>query len=349
MDAKLNDEQARVAALSRYQVADTGQEEQFVQITNLVRAALGVPMAAVLLVGAERISYKAAVGLDGSGNPRRDAFCNTTIKGREPLIVTDAVTDQRFAANPYVLGPPFVRAYLGVPLKTPDGYNIGTVCAIDTAPREFTQSQIKLMEHLGELAMEQIELRQIANTDPLTGTLTRRSFMREVEREFSRSTRYERPSALVFVDLDHFKGINDTLGHAAGDVVLKTVAQASQTTLRDSDALGRLGGEEFGVLLPETPTQEALQCAERLRQTIEKLDVVVDGGAALRITASFGVASLTDELATPAMWFAAADIALYQAKRSGRNRVVSADLGILPGAVPKPAMTDRAEARSLFH
>ena len=117
MDDKLHDEHARVAALHRYQIADTGEEEQFSQITNVVRTALGVPMAAVLLVGAERISYKAASGLDGSGSPRRDSFCNLTIKGRGHLLVSDAASDVRFASNPYVVGAPFVRAYLGVPLR----------------------------------------------------------------------------------------------------------------------------------------------------------------------------------------------------------------------------------------
>ena len=349
MDEKLQDEEARLAALHRYQIADTGEEEQFTQITNVVRSALGVPMAAVLLIGAERISYKAASGLDGSGNPRRDAFCDMTIKGREPLIVTDTALDDRFVTNPYVRGAPFVRAYLGVPLKTPDGYNIGTICAIDTAPRPFTEAQVKLMEHLSELAMEQIELRQVANTDPLTGALTRRGFQRDVEREFLRSSRYQRPAALMFLDLDHFKQVNDAFGHPAGDKVLQAVAHACEVTLRQSDAFGRLGGEEFGMLLPETSAEDAMQCAERVRQAIEEIEVPIDLGAKIRITASLGVSSLTTELATPAMWFSAADIALYQAKRSGRNRVVSADPGVMAAGAPKAAMTDRATGRALVH
>lgn len=345
MDTKLLDEDARISALARFKIADTGEEGEFVQIGNLIRTALDVPMAAVLLVGEDRISYKAATGLDGSGNPRRDAFCNQTIRGRVPLIVTDATTDERFFDNPYVVGAPFVRAYLGVPLTTQDGYNIGTICAMDNVPRSFTEMNVNLMQHLAGLAMEQIELRQIANTDPLTGALTRRGFQRDVDREFFRSTRYGRNSALVFLDLDHFKLVNDEYGHLAGDKVLQAVCRACGRTLRQSDLFGRLGGEEFGLLLPETSADEAMQCAERVRRVIEALAIPLDGGLTVRVTSSLGVSSLTPELATPAMWFAATDIALYQAKRSGRNRVASADPTVIAAASPAIAMTDRVEQR----
>ena len=200
------------------------------------------------------------------------------------------------------------------------------------------------MEHLSKLAMEQIELRQIANTDPLTGALTRRGFQRDVEQEFSRASRYQRPAALVFLDIDHFKRVNDEFGHPAGDLVLQAVARACENTLRQSDAFGRLGGEEFGLLLPETGAEDAMQCAERVRQAIEALTISIKPGTDVRITSSLGVSSMTPELATPAMWFAAADVALYQAKRGGRNCVVSAD-SFAAVATPPAALTDRVGQR----
>lgn len=325
---KLRDEEGRLAALNRYGILDSGPEDAFDQITSLVRMALGVPMAAITLVDRDRLTFKSASGMSRSDLPRSQSFCTYTIQDRLPLLISDTVKDSRFSGSPLVVDTPHVRSYLGIPLETSDGFNIGSLAAFDVEPRRFTDAQLSLMQSLAKVVVEQMELRLIGKTDELTGALSRRGFMSEVTRDFVRATRYDRPSALIFLDIDRFKAINDQYGRNAGDEVLRACAEACLKTLRRSDVLGRLGGEEFGMLLPETNSQDAMVCAERIRSLIEGLDIPV-GGATVRVTVSCGVAPLTSNLETEAMWSAAADVALYQAKRAGRNRCVSADPGVL--------------------
>jgi diguanylate cyclase (GGDEF)-like protein len=159
----------------------------------------------------------------------------------------------------------------------------------------------------------------IAQADHLTGALTRRGFVEQAEREIARSRRYDRPSSLLMLDVDHFKLVNDTHGHGVGDQVLRKIAEIAGTALRPSDVLGRLGGEEFAILLPETRGDEALVVAERVREAVADHPMLLADGGALRVTASFGIASLTSNVTTVPAWLESADAMLYAAKAGGRN------------------------------
>ena len=340
---KLRDEQGRLAALNRYGILDTPHEEALDQIVGLARTATGAPMAAIALVGPKSLSFKASIGMEDADTSREESFDTVAIAGRQPLIVPDAENDGRFAESPNVLGKPYMRSYAGVPLQTPDGYNIGTLSVMDVARRPFSDTQVMMLEKLGSLVMDQIELRQVARPDPLTGALSRRGFQREVEREFFRCARYGRPASVVILDLDSFKTLNDSHGHGVGDQLLQALGRTSLGTLRLSDAFGRLGGEEFGLLLPETGPDDAIICAERLRAMIEKIEIR-HGGDKVAATASFGVAALTPDLTSAARWMEVAAVALYQAKRAGRNRVVSLDM-VAPLASRATPMAD-AEPRA---
>jgi diguanylate cyclase (GGDEF)-like protein len=322
---KLRDEKGRLAALNRYGVMDTPREEAFDQIVSLAQQAVGAPMVAIALVGPRSLSFKASIGMEDADTSREESFDTVAISSRQALVVPDAENDGRFAESPNVLGKPYMRSYIGVPLQTPDGYNIGTLAAMDVVRRTFTDTQVAMLEKLASLVMDHIELRQIARPDVLTGALSRRSFQREVEREFFRCARYGRPASVVILDIDGFKAINDSHGHEVGDQLLQAVGRTSLGTLRLSDAFGRLGGEEFGLLLPETGPDDAIICAERLRAMIEKIEIRHEGNK-VTATASFGVAALTPDLASAARWTGVAEVALYQAKRAGKNRVVSLDM-----------------------
>ena len=337
-DSKLRDELGRVATLRRFAILDTPPEPAFDQVVNLVRTALGVPMAAVTLIDERRQTFKAAEGIAPDDTELDEAICTQTIKGRRPLIVPDAENDDRFADLPNVMGQPFIRSYLGVPLVSADGYNLGTLCAMDNRPRNFSDAHVALMEKFAGLVMDQIELRQIGKTDEQTGAMTRRGFFREVEREFFRSARYGRPASLVFFDIDNLREVNEAHGRAIGDQVLQAVARASLGKLRQSDAFGRLGGDEFAMLLPETGAAAAVLCAERVRELIEGLTIRGERDS-VKVTASFGTAALTEAMASAAQWFSVADVALYQAKRSGRGVVVSADpeVALSPRRAAQPA------------
>jgi diguanylate cyclase (GGDEF)-like protein len=342
-DDRLKDEEGRLAALRRYEGRDESGREPFQRIVELVQQIIGVPMAAVSLIDADTVWLRASRGLNLEQLPRSGAFCNETIGQSEPFTVADATADGRFSANPIVTGEPRIRSYLGAALTTPDGYNIGALCALDTAPHQFDERQAGIMTRLAEIVVEQLELQQIAKQDSMTGALTRRGFFAEVEREFLRATRYDRPSALVVIDVDHFRTINDRYGHPAGDAVLISIANACMATMRKSDIFGRIGGEEFGLLLPETDAADACDAAERIRRAIEATIIEV-GGASVRATVSLGIAPMPAASEGTATWFAEADIALYEAKSFGRNRVVVGKL-----RRPAPLTTDPAHQKARPH
>jgi diguanylate cyclase (GGDEF)-like protein len=317
-DLQLADEQGRVAALHRYEVLDTAAEEPFDRITKLVRMVLGVPVAAVTLIDSNRQWFKSCAGLDVNETTREESFCTHTIRRREAMNIPDARMDSRFAGSPLVTGEPFIRSYLGVPLTTPDGYNVGALCAIDMRPRDFNAEQTQMLLSFASLVVDELELRRIAQTDHLTGAATRRGFVLEVEKQIARMGRSGRPSALVLLDVDHFKKVNDTYGHPAGDAVLRGLAERLQLSMRAGDTLGRLGGEEFGILLPDADGKAASEWAERARLAVAAEPLVRE--PELRVTISLGVCARA-EIAGPAEWIAAADGALYEAKRTGRDRV----------------------------
>lgn len=166
------------------------------------------------------------------------------------------------------------------------------------------------------------ELKRLAHTDSLTGVSTRRSFLEAGRREFDLARRYHKPLSLLLMDVDHFKTVNDTYGHAAGDLVLMRLADACRVNLRSVDLLGRFGGEEFVCLLPETHGDQALVVAERLRQALAGQVVEADTGD-IRFTVSIGVAEAKGDDASLEEMLRVADAAMYVAKKTGRNRVVA--------------------------
>jgi diguanylate cyclase (GGDEF)-like protein len=168
------------------------------------------------------------------------------------------------------------------------------------------------------------QLQTMVATDPLTGIANRRRLMERGEEEILRIQRFNQPLSVIMIDLDHFKKINDEYGHAVGDQVLKAAAQACVAALRDIDLVARSGGEEFAVLLPQTPLARGLEVAERLRLAMAAVAVPVAAGGKITVTASLGVAEFTPTDASIDQVMARADRALYRAKAEGRNRISGA-------------------------
>lgn len=189
-------------------------------------------------------------------------------------------------------------------------------------PQGEHQGRLWIAKDVTERRRHEQTLERLATTDALTGLANRRAFMARLEEERMRPSMGGRGGMLIMLDLDHFKRVNDTWGHAAGDEVLVHLARLLRgDLLRATDLAGRLGGEEFAVLLPDTTAEEALGVAERLRRALEQSKIHVGDGATLQVTMSLGVAPITgDALAV----LAHADIALYEAKNTGRNKVVLA-------------------------
>lgn len=468
---KPSNELDRLGALRRYGILDTAAEPAFDRITAIVTRVLEVPIALVSLIDAERQWFKSCVGLGGAAETSRDvAFCAHAIHADEVFVIPDAVADERFADNPRVVGAPHIRAYAGAPLRTSDGYRLGTLCAIDRRPRSFTAEQLAMLTDLAHVVISEMEqqrtmrslaraeeqlaervqileailesagegilvadqdgrtivanpmarqisgrgaaddderrlplgpgfaktrgifsedsktvfpveelpltkalrgeatdqvamhirnaafpdgidvqctgrtirgasgeirggvvtinnvtalrraqrrLAELAVTDELTGLPNRRVLRDRLELLATEAARGRRFTVTI-ADIDHFKRVNDTHGHAVGDQVLVAVARALRDSIRRSDLATRSGGEEFCIIQTDVDVRLIEILSERLRAAI----AAITGPVA--VTASLGVchSSLVTE---PDAILEAADAALYRAKRAGRNRVVIAD------------------------
>ena len=220
-----------------------------------------------------------------------------------------------------------------VPLKLEDRV-IGAIVIASPEQDAIPQEEATNVGLLGamaatslEIVWEMEEVSRRARTDPLTGLHNRRHFDDLLGQMIKQTDRFGDPVALIMADVDHFKNVNDTWGHDAGDEVLKSLADTLKGGVRDADICARFGGEEFAIVLPKTTLQGAAELADRLRKQVESKPVVVDGEP-INVTISCGVACYPEGVITKEALFAAADRALYEAKSAGRNCVKS--------AVPKP-------------
>jgi diguanylate cyclase (GGDEF)-like protein len=315
-------EDRRLKALERYDILDTPKEQAFERIASLVQLIFGVDTSLVSMIDGHRQWYKASRGMTPAEVPITETFCRFTMAGGDSMVVNDATLDARFRENPHVTGAKgSIRFYASSPMKTPEGYIIGTLCAIDSRPREFSGKDVLVLEHLAAIAMDALELRQLATTDGLTGCMTRRAFKEEGARMVANARRHRRGLACIAFDVDHFKKINDTYGHAAGDAVLKALSKTVGETLREGDLFGRLGGEEFAVLASDVTASAAAALAERLRVAFRALKFP-GSRPPITISASFGVAGLDHDGDDIESLLGKADEAEIDAKRQGRNRTV---------------------------
>lgn len=445
-----DDEEARLAALAEYHLMDTPPEEDFERLARLAARLFNVPIVLISLLERDRQFFKSHIGIDVCETSREVSFCAHAIMGEDIFFVPDATKDPRFAANPLVIGPPFIRSYVGKPLITPGGEKIGTICLIDTKPRccfgakdrrnlidiaalvmdlmeirrldyirsvsrvrfeniaatspdaiicsnsearitYWNRSAERLFGYMAdealqlspdiivpnswrriyeseldrlrrgermELADRTIELSgkrkdgsefpaeislstwqegnttsvgsivrditerrqneerlfRLASLDALTG-LPNRGVWRE---GFEQAMAEEKALTVLLLDLDGFKEVNDTLGHSAGDSVLKDVANRLQDVCRDAIMVARLGGDEFVALLPGNDERQAQRIADRLVSVISA--PFQFAGQTCHVGASIGVALGPMHGAQPQDLLSAADLALYRAKASGRNR-----------------------------
>ena len=317
-------EATRLATLREYDILDTPSEEAFDRITRLAQSALKVPIVLVSFVDENRQWFKSRLGLEPQETSREVSFCSHAIQQDPPFIIPNALLDDRFADNPLVKGPPHIRFYAGVPLKMKNGANLGTLCAIDTKPCVLTDTELSILSDLAQLVVDELELRQLATTDTLTGALTRRSFEQEMDNELDRSKRYNHSVSLILLDLDQLKGINDSFGHAAGDAVLRKVADVCKAALRTVDVFGRIDGDQFAILLPETGRTGALNVVERLRHEIKTMPTSM-GNSLITASASFGVTVAAETDRTGHGMLRRAGDALRGAQEGGTNKILFKD------------------------
>lgn len=313
------EEEARLRDLESYELLDTESDESFDRIVRLASAAAEAPVALISLVDRERQWFKARLGMETQETPREQAFCAHAILNDEVMVVEDAAADPRFAKNPLVTADGGIRFYAGAPMTTPSGYRVGTLCVIDHIPRKMDRRTRALLKDMAALAVTEMELRKKAGVDGLTGFYTRGMIDELSQRELRRARRMGQPLIAALIDGDKFKFINDTFGHAAGDAVLRALAGACRSAVRASDLLGRYGGEEFLLLMPNASLAQAEPILNRLRTDIAALKIPELKGR--RFTVSIGAAELEPRDLNMAAVLVRADMALYRAKDAGRDRV----------------------------
>ena len=450
-----NNETERIAELRKYGILDTEPEAKFDSMVHLAAFICQTPIAAISLVDEQRQWFKAIVGLDTKETSRDVSFCSHAILQKEPMIVPDASRDERFSDNPLVIGGPGIGFYAGVPLVTPAGIRLGTLCVIDTVARSITHDQLDAVKALADSVMAYLDLRyshkqirkyvedlqlaasifdsaseamlvtdsenriitinpafskitgyslneiigktpkllgskkqskafykqmweelnstgrwsgelwnkrkdgelyaewlsisviynedgtkrmhlaifsdvtekkqaseiiwQQANFDTLTELPNRRMFRDRLDHEIRKSERDNNSLALLLIDLDKFKEVNDTLGHDMGDILLQKAAQRITESVRASDTVARLGGDEFIVLLSElSEISHAEDIALKIIATLAKPFYL--GVEATYISASVGITLYPNDATDIESLMKNADQAMYLSKKQGRNR-----------------------------
>ncbi|WP_307722101.1 sensor domain-containing diguanylate cyclase [Duganella callida] len=237
---------------------DTPPEERFDRVTRMARRLFGVPVALVSLVDENRQWFKSRSGLDDvTETPRNVSFCGHAILGDDIFLIRNALADERFADNPLVTSAPHIRFYAGMPLRSAGGVKLGTLCLLDTKPRDFDADDAAALRDLAAMVEDELEAFQTATTDELTAISNRRGFLQLAEYGLSFCVRHHQPATLAFIDLDGFKPVNDKFGHAEGDFALAKFAEVMRNSFRSTDLCARMGGDEFVVLLTGANEQEA--------------------------------------------------------------------------------------------
>ena len=321
------DESARLAAVRAYEILGTPPELEFDALTRLAAFMFDTSIAVVSVMDEDRLWFKSKIGLDVPELDRKVAFCaHAIMEPRQALVVEDLRLDERFSANPLVAQAPHIRFYAGAPIIDPGGFALGTIAVIDARPRQFSAAQRDALVDLSTLVMtalrnrrSALELSRLARTDHLTRIANRAQFELAVASEIQQAGRLGESFAVLCMDLDGFKEINDEHGHAAGDEVLREVARRLQTQLREGDTVARLGGDEFGIVMRRGTSDEARLLAERIVAAVG-LPVVLPSGAVVAVGMSVGDASFSADADTVDALMARADRTLYVSKRSSSAR-----------------------------
>jgi len=341
-------EQQRLKKLHDLRLLDTPIERRFESIVRLAKILLDVPIVAISLIDKDRQWFKACEGLIVNETPRQISFCGHTILGDDIFEVENALTDERFMDNPLVTGYPNIRYYAGCPIHVDSGETLGTLCVIDKKPRKLNDVQRDALYDLA--AMVESVVASEANSharqrllddlhivnkqsqiDALTQTWNRRGIQQILDELFEVAQDNHGFFGLGILDVDHFKKINDQYGHDAGDLCLKTLAKRMVSTCRESDAVGRWGGEEFIIILNTKSRRDIQLCFDRLQYSLCKDTIKTNDNQSIDFTCTIGATICDPELYSD--WMSClkiADEALYKGKSEGRNQCVYVPSKLVP-------------------
>jgi len=315
-------EKQRLAALYSYDLLDTVAEEAFDRITNIARTALDLPISLITLVDKDRQWFKSKQGTQVAETPRSYSFCSYAIEGNGPMIVEDLRKDQRFAKNPFVDSDPNLRFYCGVPLRTKDNFNLGTLCVLGLKPRRMNPDQMSILIDLARLAIDEIELRNIVDFDHVTGALMPRLICRAGDKCIAKAALTKKPVSVIVFEVDHFQNMLEVYGPEGYDGFLKAVIETCKSRFDPDIAFGRLSGDKFVVLLPGVASDVAYTMAKKIQSAFESLSYLHDNQT-IKGTCALGFATYEGGPEKFAALCARAEVALHQARHERQQLAAS--------------------------
>jgi diguanylate cyclase (GGDEF)-like protein len=331
-------EAERMDALEKLNIVDTPMQENFERITRITKNLFDVPIAAFTLVDGDRQWFKSIQGLDVCETPREVSFCGHVINQDDIMIINDALLDPRFADNPLVTGPPFIRFYAGYPVRATNNLKMGSLCIIDTKPRNYTQADLSQLKDMAKLAEGEINAHQNQNiqkqlmselarakrqalVDGLTRLWNRAGIEAIIKKQETESLQKQENFGIALIDIDNFKAVNDTYGHNTGDTILRAVAKRLLSSYRLSDSVGRWGGEEFLVVFNSGDPKNFYEIADQARINISSTPIEIDD-LEITITITTGLSYTDWKNPTEILGLISkADEALYEGKLTGKNVV----------------------------
>lgn len=314
------DEEQRLASLHESGLLEGGVTERLDRLTRLARRMFDVQAALITLVDEDTLHFKSSDGYAREALPRKISFCGHAILCAEPLVITDASQDPRFADNPLVTGDAQIRFYAGHPLRLPDGAVVGSFCLVDKRPHEFSEAELDSLKDFAMIVEDEFAVMSAATTDELTGLFNRRGFDSLAKFAIVGARRRAEPLTLAWIDLDNFKEINDNWGHAEGDEALKAMASIMTASLREADLRVRYGGDEFTIVFSDTSEQGAWIAMQHLVEQVEAWNLT--SGKPWKLQFSWGVSEFDhDGNGGLQSWIKDADQKMYAMKaRHNRGR-----------------------------
>jgi diguanylate cyclase (GGDEF)-like protein len=307
----------RLTAVGELGLLDRVGDPVLTALTRLAQSITGAGSAAVNVFDAQFQHRIAGIGVPLVAHPAPDSMCRLVIEGGERIVTQDATADTRFEYSSFVKDPVApVRFYASLPIRSGGGVIVGTLCAFDSEVRELSEDQVARLEDIAQLACSHLELMRIATElgkaatlDPLTGVVNRVIFDDRLAQALARRRRRGTAVFVALIDLDDFKAINDTHGHACGDAALQWVARRLRDCVRSEDTVGRIGGDEFAVVA-EVSDREFWRLLQKLHHAADGFE------PPLRVSVGAVVANDRDDVEA---LLQRADQAMYADKLHGKR------------------------------